>query len=294
MRVLDRVRLYGRVVELFGIRQLPLDHDPTLPQPDLVVERVRVLPPGLIEVDLPGAIRVGFAKGFAAVVIPAAIGPLEVEHIVIDHVVPMGLSMSGDLLVHAAGLASGSRGLLLCGESGAGKSTTSAFFAASGWRPLGDDAIRLELDGPQVRMWPSYEGFRLHQDTLGSVLTGIEATGDVAEASLKRRALGIGTYSSDSALLTSLLVLGPASDEVMIRALGPAQRAAVIARSAFHPGRSALQAAESLDQAGAIAERLDGWTLEYQRTRASLHELFELFGSGSPQLGPATPRGDAG
>jgi hypothetical protein len=75
------------------------------------------------------------------------------------------LRARGLTCLHASAVAVGGRALLLCGGSGAGKSTTAAGFAARGHRVLADDVAALEWSGgPRVR--PAYPHLRLWPDAV--------------------------------------------------------------------------------------------------------------------------------
>ncbi|HWG99069.1 MAG TPA: hypothetical protein VNV66_07030 [Pilimelia sp.] len=66
-------------------------------------------------------------------------------------VLPRLATVQDGLVLHAATLATPAGALLLCGRSGAGKTTLSGAVAAeAGWPLLGDDAAALETDGEQV------------------------------------------------------------------------------------------------------------------------------------------------
>ena len=68
------------------------------------------------------------------------------------------------LQLHAAGLVTDDRGLLLVGPSGSGKSTQALGLVLAGWRCLSDEIILLEPDGS--RAWPFPRSFHTKADTL--------------------------------------------------------------------------------------------------------------------------------
>lgn len=66
----------------------------------------------------------------------------------LSHLISIGCATPERLVVlHAAGVSRGGRGLLLIGRGGIGKTTLSAALNASGWDLLGDDVIPVTLDG---------------------------------------------------------------------------------------------------------------------------------------------------
>ncbi len=79
--------------------------------------------------------------------------------------------------VHAACVARGGRGVLLCGASGAGKSSLAWACARTGWEFLSDDASFLLSDGPGRRVIgkPHQARFRLDAPSLFPELAGFAA-----------------------------------------------------------------------------------------------------------------------
>ncbi len=68
------------------------------------------------------------------------------------------------LQLHAAGLVTDDRGLLLVGPSGSGKSTQALGLVLAGWRCLSDEIVLLEPDGN--RAWPFPRSFHTTAATL--------------------------------------------------------------------------------------------------------------------------------
>lgn len=60
-----------------------------------------------------------------------------------------GLSTT-DLVFHAAALALANSGVILCGQSGSGKSSLAAWLTASGFQYLTDEVIALPIDGDEI------------------------------------------------------------------------------------------------------------------------------------------------
>ena len=85
------------------------------------------------------------ADGLTAHIAPTAPDPgWAVGHRLIEPVVVECLRARGLFGIHAAAVARGDHGLLLCGRSGSGKSTAALALARSGWGFLGDDTCYLE------------------------------------------------------------------------------------------------------------------------------------------------------
>lgn len=83
---------------------------------------------------------------------------------------PFGLLVQqrGELPLHAAALVppGGGKALLVAGDSGAGKSTTSAQLVQKGWTLLNDDISRLVFDGGRAMVWPGFQSLKLSARSL--------------------------------------------------------------------------------------------------------------------------------
>ena len=93
------------------------------------------------------------------------------------------LHLRGELPIHASAVASpdGSGALVLCGDSGSGKSTTTATLIQQRWRFLSDDVVRLTQNGTTMLAWAGRGSIRLLPDALER-LTGLPVfMGDEAE-----------------------------------------------------------------------------------------------------------------
>jgi len=91
------------------------------------------------------------------------------------------------LQLHAAGLVTDDRGLLLVGPSGSGKSTQALNMLLAGWRCLSDEIILIEPDGSKA--WPFPRSFHAKAETLRLFpeLRPKEAAGVFVDSSGKRR-----------------------------------------------------------------------------------------------------------
>lgn len=84
------------------------------------------------------------------------------HHTVLHAFVPLALALRGHTLMHAACVVLDGRAFLFAGESGMGKSTLAAGFAAQGLQVFADDVVRVQVDAQgQVWTWPGYPGARL-------------------------------------------------------------------------------------------------------------------------------------
>jgi hypothetical protein len=95
-------------------------------------------------------------------------------------------NLNGFLQLHAAGLVTDDRALLLIGPSGAGKTTLTLTMLLNGWKCLSDEVA---LINPELlNIWPFPRSFHVYPETLGlfqelssgdSVTTFVDATGKI-------------------------------------------------------------------------------------------------------------------
>jgi hypothetical protein len=110
-----------------------------------------------------------------------------IEHLLVDHVIPLVLSLSGESVLHCSAVASRGGALVFTGKTGQGKSTLAAALALSGCPLLSDDSLLLRRAGREIMAFPSYPSLRLwpedtrHFEQLGAAIS------DVAHYTSKKR-----------------------------------------------------------------------------------------------------------
>src|SRR5574340_1151913 len=97
-------------------------------------------------------------------------GEQTVEHLYLNQVLPLALSMQGKLVFHASAVEIGEVAVAFMGESGKGKSTLAASFATHGYRFLTDDGLVIEAEDEGHRIVPSHPSLRLWQDSEGALI----------------------------------------------------------------------------------------------------------------------------
>jgi hypothetical protein len=116
--------------------------------------------------------RLSFAAGVEFIVDGSRIDwsadadvPVEtVRHLLIDQVLPLGLSARGAFVLHAAAVAASGGAIAFAGPSGRGKSTLAASYASCGGLILTDDCLRLKPEHGKWQVLASYGGVRLWPD----------------------------------------------------------------------------------------------------------------------------------
>lgn len=110
-----------------------------------------------------------------------------VRHLFLDHVFPLALAASGEIVLHAATIQCRAGAVALLGPAGSGKSTLAASFGLAGHSVLSDDCLlaRTAPNGPHAI--PSYPGLRLWPGVTDALGLTDASAGEVAHYSDKRR-----------------------------------------------------------------------------------------------------------
>ena len=106
-----------------------------------------------------------------AVVFDRELAPDMEQHLLLDHILPLVLARRGEIVLHGAVISLGGRAAVLTGQTGAGKSTTTAYCWQQGWVVGGDDGAVLRPGAPTT-VEPTYSSVRLTADAVG--LLGIQ------------------------------------------------------------------------------------------------------------------------
>jgi hypothetical protein len=114
--------------------------------------------------------------------------PLDtIAHLLLDQVLPVVLSRSGRLVVHASAIATPVGAVAFAGSSGRGKSTLAASLALQGFPLMTDDCLLLEEAGSGLIATPSYPGARLWDDSIETLFERAPLVSDVAHYTDKKR-----------------------------------------------------------------------------------------------------------
>ncbi len=85
------------------------------------------------------------------------------QSLVLSYLIPLWLSVRGQMVVHASSVDSDGEALVFIGRSGYGKSTLAAFLHQSGNGVIGDDATLLSFKSGQIKAVPSYPEVKLSE-----------------------------------------------------------------------------------------------------------------------------------
>lgn len=137
-----------------------------------------------------------------------------IEHLLVDHVIPLVLSLSGESVVHCSAVASRGGALVFTGKTGQGKSTLAAALALRGCLLLSDDSLLLRRAGREIMAFPSYPSLRLWpQDAQHFEQLGAEVS-DVAHYTSKKRLrmdARRGAFAEKPVKTTALYILANAA-----------------------------------------------------------------------------------
>lgn len=110
-----------------------------------------------------------------------------VRHLFLDQVLPRCMAHQNNLLLHASAVRTQKGIILFVGTSGAGKSTTAAYFQKTGDLVISDDCVLITEEAGQAIAIPSYGGIRLWEDSHEALFPEGENTSNVSHYSTKQR-----------------------------------------------------------------------------------------------------------
>jgi hypothetical protein len=114
-----------------------------------------------------------------------------IRHLLLDTVLPLALSRSNKILLHAGAVALPEQGgaVIFVGESGRGKSTLTLSFAQRGFPLLTDDCLLIEEQYGQLIGFPSYPGLRIWPDVVEECFSPETRLAPFAHYSEKKRVM---------------------------------------------------------------------------------------------------------
>ena len=110
-----------------------------------------------------------------------------IRHLFLDQVMPLVLSLRGDIVLHASAVAISGKAVAFIGDTGRGKSTIACYLTKAGHNLLTDDCLVVRRYGSDFVVHPTYPGLRVMPKSLASVWGGTVDLPDVAHYSRKKR-----------------------------------------------------------------------------------------------------------
>lgn len=195
------------------------------------------------------------------------------RHLYLNQVLPLMLGRQGRLVFHASAVALGEGAVAFLAESGRGKSTLAAAFAAAGAGFLTDDGMVLEPGPDGWQVLPGHPSIRLRDDSRGALMA---AAPGVRQAGKMRLPAQARLPHCDRARpLGAAFFLGPGEARaVALRRLSGAEALAEWVRHAFvldADDRAWLAA--HFEAVGRLAATLPCYRLDYPRRYAQLDRV---------------------
>ena len=164
------------------------------------------------------------------------------QHLYLNQVMPLALSKQGRIVFHASAVETGNGAIAFLGESGRGKSTLAASFAAGGQRFLTDDALLLDPTEGGYLVQPSHPSIRLWDDSQEALLAADAELAPPVQYTPKARILSGDTlpFCNAARRLRRVYFLGDGSAEKFDDSAHAAERGDDRAGQEFilagHPG----------------------------------------------------------
>lgn len=232
--------------------------------------RVWSLPDRLV-VEFVGIATAEVRDDGGSVVLDKALSPELEHHLLVDHLLPLALARSGELVLHAGLVSRSGRSVVLIGRSGAGKSTLTGYCGRHDWTVGGDDGVVLR-GGPPWTGEPTFPGLRLTAESR-ALLDLPSARGDDLFGKWQASAPEAGARSPSPVPVAGVLVLEPLplTGPAQLRVLRGVQAHAALFQGTFHPDLGDARALESVvDRLARLAESVPVGVLDVPRGREGL------------------------
>ena len=195
------------------------------------------------------------------------------RHLFLDQVLPLALSLQGDLVLHAAAIVTPAGAAAFVGDTGEGKSTLAASFARAGVPPLADDCLIVRERAGGLLAMTSYAGLRLWPDAIASLAIEPAGATPVAHYCDKRRVPRDDAAIDTAVPLRRIYVLatGASDDDVRIETTSRRDAVVQLLTHAYRitPGDAEAAAAE-LAQIDRVCSVCSVERLAYPRSFAVL------------------------
>ena len=159
-----------------------------------------------------------------------------IQHLYLNQVLPLALSKQGRIVFHASAVDTGNGAIAFLGESGRGKSTLAASFAAGGQRFLTDDALLLDPTEGGYLVQPSHPSIRLWDDSQEALLAADAELAPPVQYTPKARILSGDSlpFCNAERHLRRVYFLGDGSaEELAIQGMRPSEAMIGLVRNSF-------------------------------------------------------------
>jgi hypothetical protein len=211
------------------------------------------------------------------------------EHLYLNQVHPLALSKLGKLVFHGSAVEIGVGAIAFLAQSGRGKSTLAADFAARGHRFLTDDGLIVEPVDGVYQVLPSHPSLRLWHDSQERLLRGgVETAPALSYASKVRFVAGTRiTHCDEPRPLRTAYFLGNGSaTEITFRRLTEPETLLAWARHSFLLDvDDPILISAHFDGIATLANHLVCYDLDYPRHYDDLERLLEAVVAHATHLG---------
>ena len=191
-----------------------------------------------------------------------------VEHLHLNQVLPLALSLQGRLVFHASAVEIDGVAVAFMGDSGKGKSTLAASFATGGHRFLTDDGLLVESSEGGYRVLPSHPSIRLWQDSEAALIAPGTPAAPALEFTSKSRFLAGDRipFCDAPRPLQRVYFLGDDAATATFHRLAPVEALVGLLRHAFLLDVEARELlAGHFDELSALASQPIFFRLDYPR-----------------------------
>jgi len=115
-----------------------------------------------------------------------------VEHLYLNQVLPLALSKTGKLALHASVVEINNSAVAFVAESGRGKSTLAASFSTNGYRFLTDDGLLINKTDSQHFALPNHPSIRLWDDSFEALIPNSDSNSTTVGSTSKIKILADG------------------------------------------------------------------------------------------------------
>ncbi len=200
------------------------------------------------------------------------------DELLAGHVLGSGLAaihhQRGNVVLHGASICRGGRVFLICGKSGAGKSTTTAHLLANGGETLGDDVAAIG-DGPNYLVHPGPASTRLADDALARLPQFAALAGNERCVAGKRIVPTIARFAAAPLPLGGIIVLQPGEGDGVTAE--PLEWNLAFTALQMHTFRKRFITSDMVpilkSKWGALAHRLPIWGISRPAGRDTLREV---------------------
>ncbi len=208
---------------------------------------------------------------------PPATPASNIQHLLVDQLLPRLAAQLGHLVLHASGVEHNGHAYLFLGATGFGKSTLAASFLHDGYTLMTDDAICLEREGEELLARPLVKDLRLNPDSIAHLFAYPPWTSTVASYSAKMHVHCRGLRNGLApASLGGLFVLDPRPDpsEARIAPMLAAEACMALVENSFSLDIHDLERASTkLEACALIASKARAFRMTYSHDYQTLPRL---------------------